>query len=85
MEELTRIIQEIERLSSETAPQIDIVYLQNVQGEALDELIDDVLEDLTDPLQGRVSITALIKPNALLLIGWGEAVEAARKADRKAR
>ncbi|MBL8818145.1 MAG: hypothetical protein JNL58_19110 [Planctomyces sp.] len=79
VEEITRIIQEIERLSAETAPEIEVVYLQNVQGEALDQLIEDVLEDLTDPLQGRVSITPLVKPNALLLIGWGEAVAAAKK------
>ena len=79
VEELTRIIREIERLSAETAPEIDIVYLQNVQGEALDKLITEVLDDLTGPLQGRVSITPLVKPNALLLIGWGEAVTAAKK------
>jgi len=79
VEELTRIIREIERLSAETAPEIEVVYLQNVQGEALNELITDVLDDLTGPLQGRVSITPLVKPNALLLIGWGEAVTAAKK------
>ncbi len=79
VEELTRIIREIERLSAETAPEIEVVYLHNVQGEALNELIVDVLDDLTGPLQGRVSITPLIKPNALLLIGWGEAVTAAKK------
>jgi len=79
VEELTRIIQEIERLSAETAPEIDVIYLQNVQGEALEELVTEVLQDLTGPLQGRVAITPLIKPNALLLIGWGEAVNAAKK------
>ena len=79
VEELTRIIREIERLSAETAPEIDVIYLHNVQGEALEKLIKDVLDDLTGPLQGRVSITPIVKPNALLLIGWGEAVNAAKK------
>ncbi len=79
VQELIRIIQEIERLSAETAPEIDIVYLRNVQGEALNQLITRVLQDLTGPLQGRVAITPLVKPNALLLIGWGEAVTAAKK------
>ena len=79
VEELTRIIREIERLSAETAPEIEVVYLHNVHGEALEELVSEVLDDLTGPLQGRVSITPLVKPNALLLIGWGEAVNAARK------
>ncbi len=79
VQELIRIIQEIERLSEETAPAIDIVYLQHVQGEALNLLMTNVLQDLVGPLQGRVTITPLVKPNALLLIGWGEAVEAAKK------
>ncbi|HCP13273.1 MAG TPA: hypothetical protein DIT89_13145, partial [Planctomycetaceae bacterium] len=79
VEELARIIQEIERLSTETTPAIEIVYLQQVRGESLNELIENVLEDLTGPLQGQVTITPLIKPNALLLIGWGEAVKAAKE------
>ena len=79
VEEIIRIIQEIERLSEETAPEIEVYYLQHVQGLALRTLVDDVLNDLTRPLQGRVSITPLVTPNALLLIGWGEAVDAAKK------
>jgi len=79
VEELSRIIQEIERLSLETTPEIEVMYLQHVRGEKLNELIDDVLQDLTGPLQGRVTITPLVKPNALLLVGWGEAVQAAKK------
>ena len=79
IEELTRIIREIERLSDETAPQVEIYHLKHVQGEALNTLITRVLQDLTGPLQGRISITPLVKPNALLLIGWGEAVKAAKK------
>jgi len=38
-----------------------------------------VLDELAGPLQGRISITPLIKPNGLLLIGWGEAVKAAKQ------
>jgi len=79
VEELTRIIREIERLSEETAPEIEVVYLHNARGEAIEELVTSVLTDLTGPLQGRVAITPLVKPNALLLIGWGEAVKAAKK------
>ena len=79
VEELIRIIQEIERLSEETAPEIEVYFLQHVAGEPLEELISQVLDELTGPLQGRISITPIGKPNALLLIGWGEAVTAAKK------
>ena len=79
VKELLQIIQEIERLSDETAPEIEVYQLKHVKGSALEELIENVLDDLTEPLQGRISITPLVKPNALLLIGWGEAVKAAKK------
>lgn len=79
VDELVQIIQEIERLSDETAPEIDVYHLRHVKGSALNELIEAVLDDLTEPLQGRISITPVVKPNALLLIGWGEAVTAAKK------
>ncbi|MCP4783466.1 MAG: hypothetical protein GY903_08380 [Fuerstiella sp.] len=79
VDELVRIIQEIERLSDETAPEIEVYFLRHVKGEALNDLIEEVLDDLTGPLQGRIAITPLVKPNALLLIGWGEAVKAAKK------
>ena len=79
IEELTRIIREIERIAEVTAPEIEVYNLQHVRGPALDQLIDQVLDDLTGTLQGRVTITPLIKPNALLLIGWGEAVKAVKE------
>jgi general secretion pathway protein D len=83
VDELVKIIQEIERLSDETSPEIEVYFLRHVKGEALNELIEDVLDDLTGPLQGRIAITPLVKPNALLLIGWGEAVNAAKKLIEK--
>lgn len=79
IEELTRLIREIERIAETTAPEIEIYPLKHVQGSAIDQLIDDVLDDLTGTLQGRVTITPLVKPNALLLIGWGEAVKAVKE------
>ncbi|MEZ6131028.1 MAG: secretin N-terminal domain-containing protein [Planctomycetaceae bacterium] len=79
VKELLQIIQEIERLSEETAPEIEVYHLRHVKGSALESLIENVLNDLTEPLQGRISITPIVKPNALLLIGWGEAVKAAKK------
>ncbi len=75
VEEMTRIINEIERLSGEAEPEIDIVYLKHVDSQQLAILITGVMEDLVGLRQGRVQLTPLLKPNALLLIGWGEAME----------
>ena len=79
VEELTRIIQEIERIAETTAPEIQLYRLKHVRGTAVDTLIDQVLENLTGTLQGRVTVTPLVKPNALLLIGWGEAVTSVKR------
>lgn len=79
VEEVKRIIQEIERLSAETEPAIDIYMLRHVQGEALSTIIRQVQADVLAGRQGRVTILPLGKPNALLLIGWGEAVKKAKE------
>jgi type II secretion system protein D len=76
VQKLTEIIQELERLSQETQPQVQVYLLTHANSQAVTEILQDVAEDLTGRRQGRVSVTALIKPNGILLIGWGDAVTA---------
>jgi general secretion pathway protein D len=76
--ELIRIIREIERLSEEATPEVEVYHLKHVDSSTLNTFATTVLNALTEPLQGRVAITPMEKPNALLLIGWGEAVAAAK-------
>ncbi|NOX53060.1 MAG: hypothetical protein GXP27_01200 [Planctomycetes bacterium] len=83
VEELTRIIEEIERLSVEKQPTIDIVYLKHIKGEALMQVLQQVQQAWLGGRQGRVSVLPLVKPNALLLIGWGEAMEAIKTLIQK--
>ena len=75
VEQLTKIIRELERLSAETKPRIHLYALQSTRGESSAETIAQGPPDLGGQRQGRVTVTPLIKPNSLLLIGWGEAVE----------
>ncbi len=79
VEEAKRIIQEIERLSVEAEPAIELYQLRHVQGEALSDIIRQVQVDILSGHQGRVTILPLGKPNALLLIGWGETVKKAKE------
>ncbi len=72
--QLADIVEQLERISKETQPNIRIVPLQHASSEAVAEIIDAGESDLVGGRQGRVSVTPLVKPNALLLIGWGDAV-----------
>jgi type II secretion system protein D len=83
VDELIRIIEEIERISAENEPLIEVVALQHVKDEAVDRLVDEIRQDLFARRQGQVSITPLVKPNGLLLIGWGDAFRAAKELIQK--
>lgn len=79
VQRVVEIINQIEQLSAVTVPAIEIYTLQNVDSRAMAAL----LSRLYDPAQvlgsrlGAVSITPLVKPNALLLIGRSENVRMA--------
>ncbi len=69
------LINQIEQLSVETQPAIELYFLRHVDCEALAELLQQLYEDVFSTRQGPVSITALVKPNAILLIGRQESVQ----------
>jgi len=71
------IINEIERLSAETEPMIKIYALRHVDSESLATIVITLYDEIFAPRSGRVSITPLVKPNSLLLIGREEGVKAA--------
>ena len=75
IENLTEIIQELERLSDETKPEIRVFPLKHARDEAISQLLENIEEELVGGLQGRVTVVPLGKPNGLLLVGWGEAIE----------
>lgn len=73
--QLADIVEQLERISKETQPNIRIFPLKHASSEAVAEIIEEASADLVGGRQGRVSATPLVKPNALLLIGWGDAVK----------
>lgn len=76
LNQLSDIIEQLERISQETQPVVTTYQLQHAQSQAVAELIEQTSPELVGTRQGRVTVTALAKPNALLLIGWGDAVAA---------
>ena len=77
--EVLRIIEDIERLSAESVPEVEVVPLKHVSSEALAPMLGTIQRDLLAGRPGRVSITSLNKPNALLLIGRGETIKSVRE------
>ncbi len=77
VERVIAIINQIEALSAETVPAIEIRHLEHVDCQDLAELIIPLYQQVYYPRQGAVSITALVKPNALLLVGRTESVQTA--------
>jgi general secretion pathway protein D len=74
VERVLRIIEQIERESELTRPEIEIHMLRHVNDRAVSDLIAQIYEQVFGSREARVSITPLIKPNALLLIGQAEAI-----------
>jgi len=83
VDELVRIIQEIERISAETEPEIEVYNLRHAPAEGIATVLDQVRDDLLAGRQGRVNIVSLVKPNAVLLVGWGEAIRVMRELVEK--
>ena len=78
VDRVTRIIEDIERLSAQTEPTVEVYELQFVDNEAVVTVVTDVYNQYFAPRYGSVTITPLVKPNAVLLVGRPEAVAAAR-------
>ena len=74
VDRVVAIINEIEQLSAETEPAVEIHQLKHVDCTQLATLVTQLYSQVFSPRQGAVSITALVKPNALLLVGRPESV-----------
>lgn len=75
VERVRKIIEDIERLSKETQPLVEVYPLEFVNSQAVTTLVTELYEEILSPRQGQVSIRALVEPNAILLIGRKESVD----------
>jgi type II secretory pathway component GspD/PulD (secretin) len=83
VEQLRDVIEQIEELSGVTQPAVKVQVLQSVDCQALGEIVSQVYGEVYAPRQGTVSITPLVKPNALLFVGRPENVDTARDLARR--
>jgi general secretion pathway protein D len=77
--DLAEIIKRLDEASRLSRPEIEVVPLQHVNSDALASLIATSQEKFIGGRQGRVSVSSLGSPNALLLIGWGESMIAMKE------
>ena len=86
VQRVREVIEEIERQSEITQPEVRVRQLEYANSNAVAQLLQQLYEDVLSARQGEVSITALDAPNALLLIGREEALagvlELIQKIDR---
>jgi type II secretory pathway component GspD/PulD (secretin) len=75
VQKVVELIEEIEKISEIEKPVIEVRELVHVDCRSLATLLDQLYEEVFSVRQGDVSITALVRPNALLLIGRQESVD----------
>lgn len=75
VERVREVIEKIKAQSQETKPDIILRDLIHVNSQAIEVIIRDINNNVFAPRQGQVSITALVQPNALLLIGREDAIK----------
>jgi len=74
VERVMQIIRQIEEISVETEPQIRVVMLRHVDCEDLLTILTQVYQSVYAARRGSITMIALVKPNAILLVGREEAV-----------
>ncbi|MDA7951711.1 MAG: hypothetical protein MPJ24_09515 [Pirellulaceae bacterium] len=69
-----KLIDEIENLSGEIKPEIELYEMKQVDSLSMATLVEEAYTQILQQNQGQVTITPLIKPNALMLIGRSESI-----------
>jgi len=74
------MIRQIEDISKLNKPQIEIVHLKHVSNVALGDVIrGELYSEIFRTVPGSARIIPMVSPNAMMLIGWGEAMEVAKE------
>jgi len=75
------MIKQIEELSKINRPTIEVVYLEYVNNVALNEMLirDRIYVEVFLTIPGSVRFIPMTSPNAIMLIGWGDAMDTAKE------
>lgn len=78
VERTLQVIDQIKEQAKLTEPVIEILTLEHANAEAVADEVTRLYESVYQQRQGTVSITALVQPNALLIIGRQEIVDSVK-------
>jgi general secretion pathway protein D len=79
LQDLAEIIKRLDEASQQAQPIVEIIQLQYTSADSVSALITQTQTGLLSTRQGRASVTPLSKPNALLVIGWGDALNVVKE------
>ncbi len=69
-----KLIQEIEQVANTTVPKVEMVELKSVDSQAVATIVQNLYDTVYATRQGTITVTPLVKPNAVLVVGSEEAV-----------
>lgn len=75
LEDLAEIIKRLDEASRVAQPEIEVLLLENVAAQSLGTIIQSTQQSVLASRQGKVTAIPLSSPNAILLIGWGDALK----------
>ncbi|MBQ1277592.1 MAG: hypothetical protein IIY07_02995, partial [Thermoguttaceae bacterium] len=74
-ERIKQMIEQIEELAKIADPTIEVYMMRHVDGAMLHGVLTKLYAEMFATKQGRVMFYALQNPNAILVVGWGQAFE----------
>ena len=82
LQRFQEMIKQLEELSRINRPTIEIVYLEHINNVAIGSILNQdagrIYNDIFRTIPGDVRFLSMTSPNAMMLIGWGEAMETAK-------
>ncbi|MDR0327453.1 MAG: hypothetical protein LBI05_04060 [Planctomycetaceae bacterium] len=83
LERFTDMIRQIEEISKLRQPKVEMVYLKHINNVTLGNLFNEnnslIIQAVFGTVPGRVQFIPMVTPNAMLLIGWGDAMDTAKE------
>ncbi len=74
-ERIKQMIEQIEELAKIADPTIEVYMMRHVDGAMLHGVLTKLYAEMFATKQGRVMFYALQNPNAILVVGWGQAFD----------